>query len=89
MDMADNIKVRPSEGGVNVATDVVDGVHYPVYKTAVGDDGEAVLVSSQTPLPISSSISEEILQQVLVQLKKINSQLVMLTDVDITDDEVK
>lgn len=87
--MSDNIKVRPSEGGVNVATEVVDGVHYPVYKIATGVDGEAVLVSTEIPFPTSSSNMEEILQQMLVQLKKINSQLVMLTDVDIADNEVE
>lgn len=86
--MADNIKVRPSEGGVNVATDVVDGVHYPVYKTAVGDDGKAVLVSPEVPFPTSSSNVEEILQQMLMQLKKMNSYLAMLTDIDIANNEV-
>ncbi len=87
--MSDNIKVRPSEGGVNVATDVVDRVHYPVYKMAIGVDGEAALVSPGIPFPTTSSNIEEILQQVLVQLKKINSQLVMLTDVDIANNEVE
>lgn len=86
--MSDNIKVRPSEGGVNVATDVVDGVHYPVYKMATGADGNAVLVSAEIPFPTSSSNMEELLQQMLMQLKKINYQLVMLTDVDIANNEV-
>ncbi len=87
--MADNIKVRPSEGGVNVATDVVDGVHYPIYKVATGMDGNAIPVSDEIPFPTTSSIIEEILQQMLLQLKKINSQLVMLTDVDIANNEVE
>ena len=81
--MVDNIKVRPSEGGVNVATDVVDGVHYPVYKTAIGDDGAAVLVSPSDPLPVSGSVSEELLKSILENLKMINVQLSLLTDVDL------
>lgn len=87
--MADNIKVRPSEGGVNVATDVVDGVHYPVYKMVIGADGKAALISSEVPFPVISSNTAELLQQILMQLKKINSQLGMLTDVDIANNEVE
>lgn len=87
--MADNIKVRPSQGGVNVATDVVDDVHYPIYKTAIGDQGEAVFVSATDPLPISDVNADEILLLILGQLEKINFQLALLTEVDIDNQEVK
>lgn len=87
--MSDNIKVRPSEGGVNVVTDVVDGVHYPVYKIALGEDGTAVLVSSEVPLPIGSSNMEELLKQILTQMEKVNFQLALLTEVDVSNNEVK
>lgn len=83
--MDDNIKVRPSEGGVHVATDVVDGVHYPIYKTAVGDGGDAVLVSQETPVPVSSAYSDEILNNILAELKKLNFHMSLLTDVNISD----
>jgi hypothetical protein len=55
--MADNIKVEPSTevGAVNVATDDVGGVHYPVYKTAFGVDGAATPVSKSEPLPVDCS----------------------------------
>jgi methyl coenzyme M reductase alpha subunit len=52
--MTDNIDVSPSttEGRVQVATDEVSGVHYPVYKMAVGADGEANPVSITAPLHV-------------------------------------
>jgi|TARA_Y100000296_G_C5009404_1_gene174313 hypothetical protein len=40
--MSDNIRVKPStETGLSVpvATDVIDGIHYPVYKMTVSIDG--------------------------------------------------
>lgn len=54
--MADNIGVRPSTttGSVNVATDDIGGVHYPIYKQAYGSDGEAISVDLATPLPVTT-----------------------------------
>lgn len=50
--MTDNINVKPGKGGtaVPVATDNVDGIHFPVYKLAIGGDGEAVLIDTDNPL---------------------------------------
>lgn len=87
--MSDNIRVRPSGGGVDVATDVVDDIHYPIYKTAIGEDGNVSLVSPSTPFPINSSELEESLKLIIKQLEKINFQLALLTDVSIDNDEVK
>jgi len=57
--VSDNIPVNPAidAGAVDVATDEVtdsDGniTHYPVYKFAVGVDGEAVLVDANNPIPV-------------------------------------
>lgn len=53
--MADTINVKPSTASdaVKVATDEVGNVHYPVYKIAIGDDGEARLVDeNDNPLPV-------------------------------------
>ena len=53
--MADNILVEPGKkNAVNVATDEVDSVHYPIYKMATGADGEAELVDSDNPLHMES-----------------------------------
>lgn len=53
--MADNIGVRPSTttGSVTVATDDIDGVHYPIYKQSYGADGEQTPVSINNRLPVS------------------------------------
>jgi len=87
--MADNIKVRPSEGGVDVATDVVDNIHYPIYKTAIGDDGDADLISASNPIPVSDLSSVEFLKNILIQLKKLNAHMAMLTEFEISDNEVE
>jgi hypothetical protein len=59
--MVDNIYVKPSADvkRVSVATDLVNGVHYPVYKQAFGLSGEVPKpVSSFNPLPITIVGSE-------------------------------
>ncbi len=55
--MADNIAVRPSTAAtkVNVATDLVGGVHYPIYKTAYGADGAVTQASPASPLPVTEA----------------------------------
>lgn len=52
--MADNIKVRPGTGtrALDVATDDIGGVHYPVYKTSFGADGSVTQVDNNNPLPV-------------------------------------
>lgn len=52
--MTDNIKVNPSseQESVSVATDNIDNVHYPVYKMAIGDDGEADLIDKSNRVPV-------------------------------------
>ncbi|QDP48859.1 MAG: hypothetical protein Unbinned7794contig1000_3 [Prokaryotic dsDNA virus sp.] len=52
------IDVKPSEAGDKVAvkTDVVGGIHYPVYKPAVSAEGvEPVPVSADNPMPVTRS----------------------------------
>lgn len=87
--MGDNIKVRPSEGGVDVATDIVDDVHYPIYKAALGDEGDAELVSSANPIPTCDLQSEELLKNIFIQLKKLNMYMAMLTEFEISDNEIE
>jgi hypothetical protein len=52
--MADNVGVNPGTdvGAVDVATDEIGGVHYPVYKMSYGIDGEQTPVSETNPLPV-------------------------------------
>ncbi|MCK5236083.1 MAG: hypothetical protein KAR06_03775 [Deltaproteobacteria bacterium] len=51
----DNINVKPGKGGtaVPVKTDVVDGVHVPIYKTAYGADGELTIVDDDNAMPMA------------------------------------
>lgn len=78
----DNIDVNPGTqtNKVSVATDVVDNVHYPVYKLAVGDDGEAGLVTDENPVPMEALglVDEfrnllEVNREILNQLKTMNA----------------
>lgn len=79
----DSIKVKPSTErvAVQVATDEVDSVHYPIYKMAIGGDGEAILVDTDNPLPINDNITKllienevvDLLGKVLKELKKVNA----------------
>ena len=50
-----NIKVEGSGSSkaVNVAIDTADDLVYPLYKLVVGAAGEASLVSTDAPLPVS------------------------------------
>jgi len=53
--VSDNVAVKPSDASnaISVATDEVDGVHYPIYKLATGGDGEATLVGASVPVSLS------------------------------------
>ena len=55
--MADNIAVEPSAaaGAVDVATEDISSVHYPVNKLAHGAAGSASIVAKANPLPVASS----------------------------------
>jgi len=54
----DNIKVEPGrKNAVEVATDDISGVHYPLYKIAFGADGTATLVNADNGLPVSGEVS--------------------------------
>jgi len=53
--MTDNIAVEPSghSDRVDVATDEIGGVHYPVYKSAYGADGSITQVDGSNPMPVN------------------------------------
>lgn len=99
--MTDNIDVKPGEGAtaVSVATDDVSGVHYPIYKLAVGADGAAVLVSADNPIPFGSvnindanhtrsAHIEVLLDSVVKQMKITNLHLSVISGVDITKADI-
>ena len=58
--MADNIKVLGSVdvSAVNVATNEIGGVHYPVYKISYGIDGVQVPVSDTNKLPVIGPLTD-------------------------------
>ena len=96
--MTDNIKVEGSKSGkaVNVATDEVSNVHYPVYKMAIGADGEAVLVGDDNPLHVTSSVADRInhdelkylLTDILKELKIMNLYNAEAQDEQLTDEDI-
>ena len=51
--MANNVNVN-TVGSTAIATDEIGGVHYPIYKVAVGDEDTATPVSTSNPLPVTA-----------------------------------
>jgi hypothetical protein len=51
---SDNVKVNPggANNAISVATDEIDGIHYPVYKMSYGELGVQIPISPSNPLPI-------------------------------------
>jgi len=93
--MTDNIDVKPSDSPsrVSVATDDIDGTHYPIYKLAHGAEGEITLVQVGYGMPLATDQSEgnvtntrvfdeganELLGEMLIVLKKIEYHLSVAT----------
>ena len=99
--MADNIGVKPdvSDTAVNVATDVVDNVHYPIYKAGYGADGDITLVSPTNSMPIDlTGLSGEMLtamnelngtnNKILKELKKMNFYNAMTHNQEVTNGDI-
>jgi len=94
--MTDNVKILASTdlNAVNVATDDVDSVHYPVYKLAIGEDGKAALVGDGTAhggpvyIPAHDEITATLLNGILKEMKIMNIHLSMMTDNEITKAEL-
>lgn len=96
--MTDNINVKPGRGGnvKSVATDNVDEVHYPLYKLAIGEDGEASLVSVSNALPVTASDDDvarhtdtkDILSGILMELRIMNAYNAMGFDEELTEKDL-
>lgn len=94
--MTDNINVKPGKGGtaVPVKTDVIDGVHVPIYKTGYGSDGSLTLVDDDNALPItvkSQVLTHEtdivtVLNEVSRKLSVLIKYNAMLHKVDLEED---
>jgi hypothetical protein len=88
--MPDNVKFQsqvPSTPPIDteVAADVIDDVAYQRMKIVLGEDGEVIAdVSGRNPLPVTLAVGQEI----LLELKKLNLALSILTDTEITDSDV-
>ena len=94
--MTDNINVKPGKGGtaVPVKTDVIDGVHVPIYKAGFGADGDLTLVDEDNPIPISVDAVSHLtvtgkLDEVITQLKIMNAYNALGYDEVITEEDVK
>ena len=79
---------RHQVGGDEKAADIVDRVTFPKIKVAAGRDGvEPDAVSAINPLPVVV-IDNELAEKMLLELRKMNLHLAMLTDIYINDSEV-
>ena len=80
--MLEDIGVNPSteQEAVPVITDKIQGKHVPIYKVAVGEEGEVILVSLENAMPVTLGNAElsrrsndsEIFVEILNQLKILN-----------------
>jgi hypothetical protein len=96
----DNIDVQPGErpGKQAVATDEIDGIHFPEYKIAYGDKENVTYVDFNNPLPVNNSqpitLGEtakiqqediiEAIEDVVIQLKIMNLHFQTMTGEKIT-----
>lgn len=97
--MSDNIPVNPAlePGAVDVATDEITDsggniTHYPVYKMALGADGEAVLISTDNKLPVEFAEETYLINaihQMVEQLKIMNLHLSLMTDAEIKGRDIE
>ena len=58
--MTDNGPVNPGEleTAIIVATDEIDGIHYPIYKAGFGPADSITQVNEDNPLPVSAVVVE-------------------------------
>ncbi len=88
--MTDNIPVKPSDDStrLDVATDEIDSVHYPIYKQAFGKDGEVYLIDVSRPMPVvTDSDLRESVDSLVVQLKILNAYMAEGFDQIITEED--
>lgn len=64
--MADDVTL-PGDGSV-VATDEVDGRHYQLVKLVVGGEGEAALLSRDSPQPVVDELAQALLRLIYAKL---------------------
>jgi hypothetical protein len=88
--MADNIEyqtndcfVYPPDGTV-IAYEDVDGVLYQRIRLRIGDND----VSASFKLPVDLTVIVSQNEEILNELKKINYQLQILTETDLTNEEI-
>lgn len=88
----DNVKVKESDShtAINVATDEIDDVHFPIYKTAYGDDGSQTPVSKENPLPITSDVESLcLLNNILTELKIMNLYNALAHNQELTKEDTE
>jgi hypothetical protein len=83
--MTDNVVLNPSAGGETVASDEIGGFHHQRVKMEFGGDGTATEVKHASPLPVAQDTRHmDLLQQILAEMKMMNTQLASITGDEIT-----
>lgn len=83
--MADDVQINAVAGtvGATIAADDINSVHYQRIKITYGVDGVATDVSAVNPMPVivdSSIQTDDILTDILTELRTMNFHLGLITD---------
>jgi len=78
--LADHTTLIGYETDETYASDDIDGVKHQRVKISIGEDGEASDLSLSNPLPVGSQSSEEILNNILLELKRFNNYMALMTN---------
>lgn len=91
----ESVKVLPSTDptAIPVALDDVDGIKHPLYKSEFGEDGEATMVSSDDPLPVTDTGTDNpmlaMAEAIDTKLAIIIEHLSRITKEKITENEIE
>lgn len=81
--MADNTQLNARETeGDTIATDDIGGIKHQRVKVQYGPDGSATDVSLVSPLPVYSLSIEEIQTEMLLELRRLNDYMALMTNND-------
>lgn len=63
----DNVELNLGSGGKTIATDDIGGIQHELVKVEFGTDGNATMVSSGNPLPVTDAVAEAALASIAAE----------------------
>jgi len=89
-ELTDNVRIQPPEVNnqtVEVRTEVIDKVHYPLYKQASGSAGAEVSVSNPIYVAVANPYKnllalemQETNEDILKELRTLNAYMALMTN---------